>query len=158
LENVEQSSAVANQRGYRFLPDPTLGVRFPKAKLNTLSTAAELVEHHPDRAGVHGVVPKEPADRIERAILVVDTNILDLDPVLDPIFGHGLICPRSIDRRISPGVASAVTRRELSSMELHRHSDGLLMLESTPVCRGYSAAQRWARPRSHRMAAQSRND
>jgi hypothetical protein len=35
---------------------------------------------------VHGVVPKEPADRIERAILVVDTNILDLDPVLDPIF------------------------------------------------------------------------
>jgi hypothetical protein len=53
---------------------PTLGVRFPKAKLNTLSTAAELVEHHPGRARVHGVVPVEPADRIERAILVVDKS------------------------------------------------------------------------------------
>jgi hypothetical protein len=59
-------------------------------------------------------VPKEPADRIERAILVVDTNILNLDPVLilDPIFGHGLISPRSIDRRSSPCVASAVARCE----------------------------------------------
>ncbi len=35
----------------------TLGVRFPKAKLNTASTAAELVEHHPGCARVHGVVP-----------------------------------------------------------------------------------------------------
>src|SRR5450759_567943 len=61
---------------------------------------------------MHGVVPKEPADRIERAIHVVDTIILALDPVLilDPIFGHGLISPRSIDRRISLCVTAAVLR------------------------------------------------
>jgi hypothetical protein len=110
------------QRGYRLLHGATLGVRFPKAKLNTLSTAAELVEHHPGCARVHGVVPIEPADRIERAILVVDTFILALDPVVipDPIFGHGPIAAHSIDRRISPSVASVVTLRELASSNLHR--------------------------------------
>ena len=74
---------------------PTLGVRFPKAKLDTPSAAAELVEHHPDRASVHGVVPIEPADRIKCTIDVVDTIIRDLDPVVifDPINNHGLISP-----------------------------------------------------------------
>ena len=38
-------------------PLAQLGVQFPKTKLNTTSTAAELVEYHPGRAGVHGVVP-----------------------------------------------------------------------------------------------------
>lgn len=68
-----------------------LDVRFPKSKLHTVSTATELVERHPGCARVHGVVPKEAADRIEHAIHVVDTVILNVDPVaaiLDPIFGH----------------------------------------------------------------------
>ena len=69
---------------YRLVHGLTLGVRFPKAKLNTPSTAAELVEHHRGLAPVHGVVPKEPADRIERAIGVVDTDILNLDRQIDP--------------------------------------------------------------------------
>jgi len=47
-----------------------LGVRFPKAELDTPSTAAELVEYHRGRASVHGVVPIEPTKRIERAIHV----------------------------------------------------------------------------------------
>jgi len=70
---------------------------------------------------MHGVVPIEPAERA-RAILVVDTFILALDPVviLDPIFGHGPNSLRSIDRRISLCVASAVTLRELASWKLHR--------------------------------------
>jgi hypothetical protein len=72
----------------------TLGVRFLKAKLNTPSAATELVEHRPGQL-VHGAVSKEPADRIERAILVVDTIIINLDPVLtlDSMAGHGLIFP-----------------------------------------------------------------
>src|ERR1039458_6992555 len=65
-------------------PLAQLGVQFPKTKLNTTSTAAELVEYHPGRAGVHGVVPKEPADRIGRAIHVVDAIILNLDRHIDP--------------------------------------------------------------------------
>jgi hypothetical protein len=83
----------------RLVNGPTLGVRFPNAKLNTLRTAAELIEHYLGRARVHGVVSVESADRIERAILVVDTIILNLDPVLilDPISGHAVIFPRSID-------------------------------------------------------------
>jgi len=66
---------------------------FQKPSLTHFRTAAELVEHHPGRARVHGVVPVESADRIEREILVVDAIILYFDPVLilDPIFGHGLI-------------------------------------------------------------------
>src|SRR6266550_5691650 len=53
-----------------------LGVRFPKAKLNTPSTAAELVKHNQGRASVHGVVPIEPTKRIEpseRARTACDT-------------------------------------------------------------------------------------
>src|ERR1039458_4861652 len=69
---------------YRLVHGLTLGVRFPKAKLNAPSTTAELVEHHSGRAGVHGVVPKEPADRIGRAIHVVDIIILNLDRHIDP--------------------------------------------------------------------------
>ncbi len=46
-----------------------------------MGTATELVEHHLDRARMHGAVPIEPADRIERAIHVVDTIILNLDRV-----------------------------------------------------------------------------
>src|ERR1035437_2381159 len=65
-------------------PLAQLGVQFPTTKLNTTSTAAELVEYHPGRAGVHGVVPKEPADRIGRAIYVVDIIILNLDRHIDP--------------------------------------------------------------------------
>ena len=56
-----------------------LDVRFPKAKLDTPSTAAELVEYHRGRASVHRVVPIEPAERIERAIHVVDTTTLNHD-------------------------------------------------------------------------------
>ena len=110
--------------GRSLVRDPTLGVRFPKAKLNTPSTAAELVEHHSGRSHVHGVVPKASADRIERAILLVDTNILNLDLVLiiDLIFGRGLT-PRA---RFIVEVrrASAVTRvRDVGSRSetiLHR--------------------------------------
>ena len=76
----------------------SLGVWFPPAKLNTLSTTPELVEHHWGRARVHRIVPKKAAHGIERAIDVVDTIINpDLVAILDPIFGHGLICPRSIE-------------------------------------------------------------
>jgi hypothetical protein len=73
----------------------TLGVRFPKAKLNTPSTPPELVERHRGRARVHGVVPIEPAKRSERAIHVVDTIIRNHDrlAIHYPIFGHGLISP-----------------------------------------------------------------
>ena len=56
----------------------SLGVGFPKPELHTPSTAAELVEHHPCRACVHGVVPEEPAKRIAGAIHVADTIILNL--------------------------------------------------------------------------------
>src|ERR1039458_7298441 len=66
-----------------------LGVRFPKAALYTVSTAAELVEHHPGRARVHGIVPVKPAHRIGSAIHVVDIIIHDdRVAILDPIFGH----------------------------------------------------------------------
>jgi hypothetical protein len=70
-----------------------LGVWFPKAELNAVSTATELVEHHPDRAGVHAVVSVKPAKRIASAINVVDKIIYDNDRVaiLNSIFGHGLI-------------------------------------------------------------------
>jgi hypothetical protein len=76
-----------------------------------VSTAAELVEHHPGRAGVHGVVPIEPAERFASAIHVIDTISLNHDQVaiLDLIFGNGLISLRSIDRRISRCVAALVT-------------------------------------------------
>ncbi len=82
-------------------------------RVNTPSTAAELVEHHPGRARVHGIVPIEPAKRIERAIHVVNTIILNNDwvAILYLIFGHGLISPCSIDGRISPRVASPVISR-----------------------------------------------
>jgi hypothetical protein len=68
-----------------------------------VSTAAELVEHHPGRASVHGIVPIETAKRIERAIQAVDTIIRNHDRVAIhyPIFGHGLI---------SPGYFTAVSR------------------------------------------------
>jgi len=57
------------------------------------SPLAVLVEHHRRRAGVHGVVPIEPAKRSERAIYAVDIIIHDHDRVAIhyPIFGHGLI-------------------------------------------------------------------
>jgi|tagenome__1003787_1003787.scaffolds.fasta_scaffold20657823_2 hypothetical protein len=68
-----------------------LGVRHPKSELNTISTAAELVEHHPGRARVHGDMPIKPTDRIKRGILLIDRNIIGLYPVLilDLIFGYG---------------------------------------------------------------------
>jgi hypothetical protein len=52
---------------------------------------------------VHGHVPIEQADWIERTIHVVDTMTLDLDQVaiLDPIFGHRLVSPRSIGSRLA---------------------------------------------------------
>jgi len=75
-----------------------LGVWFPPSKLNTLSAAPELVEHHPGRARVHRVVPKEPAYGIGRAIYVVDKIINpNLIAILGPIFGHALISPRKIE-------------------------------------------------------------
>jgi hypothetical protein len=75
-----------------------LCVRFPKAKPDTLRTAAELVEHHRGRARVHRVVPVKSAYGIERTIYVVDTIINPhLIAILDPIFCHGLICPRKIE-------------------------------------------------------------
>jgi hypothetical protein len=47
---------------------------------------------------VHRVVPKRPAYGIERAIYVVDTIINpNLIAILGPIFGHALICPRTIE-------------------------------------------------------------
>lgn len=72
-----------------------LCVRFPPTKFNTLSAAPELVEHHPGRARMHRVVPKEAAHRIERAIYVIDTIINPNQiAILGPIFGHTLICTR----------------------------------------------------------------
>jgi hypothetical protein len=66
-----------------------------KTKLHAVSTAAELVEHHPGRAGVHAVVSVEAAKRIESAIHDVDTIVLNLDriAILDLIFGHVSILP-----------------------------------------------------------------
>jgi hypothetical protein len=89
-----------------------LSVWFPESKLDALSTPAELVEHHTGCASMHGIVPIESTDRIVRAILVVDTNIINPDAVfiLAPIFGHGRIS-RTIDSGVSPGDASAVMRR-----------------------------------------------
>jgi hypothetical protein len=116
-----------------------LGVWFPKAKLDALCAAAELVEHHPGRARMHGVVPKEPADRIECAILVVDTNIINPDPVLILLRSSVMVSSRSIDRGPSPGDCSAVMQRELASSRFCC----LAYAENTPVCRGYSAANDW---------------
>lgn len=48
-----------------------------------MSTTPELVEHHPGRARVHSIVPKEPTDRIEHAIQIVDTIILNLNRHID---------------------------------------------------------------------------
>jgi hypothetical protein len=75
-----------------------LGVRLPKAKLNAPRTAPERVEHHRAPAIVHRDVSIPSADGIERAINIVDT-IINANPVaiFDPIFGHGLICLRTID-------------------------------------------------------------
>jgi hypothetical protein len=78
---------------------------------------------------VHGIVPIEPPDGIERAIYVVDTIILNLYRVtiLDLIFAHGLIAPRSIDRRISPCLVSPIieptmSRRGTAALpQLRRH-------------------------------------
>jgi hypothetical protein len=53
-----------------------LGVWFPEAKFNTLRAAAELVEQHAGCARMRGIMPMESTDRIGRAILVVDTNII----------------------------------------------------------------------------------
>jgi len=88
----------------------SLGVRFPKTKFNTVSTATELVERHPGRSRVHAVVPIEPAKRIASAIHVVDTIVLNLHRLVvpDPISGHGLISPRSFDRRFSLCLAAPV--------------------------------------------------
>jgi hypothetical protein len=75
-----------------------LSVWFPEAKFDTLRAAAELVAHHAGCARMHGIMPIESTDRIERAILVVDTNIINPDVVfiLAPIFGHSRIS-RTID-------------------------------------------------------------
>lgn len=91
--------SLEHQHECRPLHSPTLGVQLPKAKLRTLGTAAELIKHHSGRARVHGVVPKESPYRIERAILIVDANIINLDPVPnpDPIFRHGPISLSSIN-------------------------------------------------------------
>jgi hypothetical protein len=121
-----------------------LSVRFPEAKCNTLSTATELIERHPSCARMHGVMPIEPTDRIERAILVVDTNIIDPDPVLilAPIYGHDRIS-RSIHSAVSAGVASVIMRHQRGSLKLHRNSDDLLMLENAPVCRDAPPPNHW---------------
>jgi len=43
-------------------------------------------------------VPEKPPKGIERTIYVVETIINpDLITILDPIFGHGLIYPHSIE-------------------------------------------------------------
>jgi hypothetical protein len=70
-----------------------LSVRFPKAALYTVSTAAELIEHHRGRTRVHAVVPIEPSEGTDSAIDVVDTIIHDNDRVaiINSIFGHCLI-------------------------------------------------------------------
>jgi hypothetical protein len=80
---------------------PRLAVRFPPAQRNTLGTATVLVEHHPGCARMHGVVSEAPAHRVERAIQVVDANIIDPDRVLilSAIFRHDTIVPPSSDRK-----------------------------------------------------------
>jgi hypothetical protein len=77
---------------------------------------------------VHGVVPIEPAKRVECAIYVVDTIILNLDQVaiLDPIFDHSLIFPRSVDigevrrawPRLSAGTSSVPLKASTSTGSL----------------------------------------
>ena len=75
-----------------------LGVRPPEAKLDTLRTAPERVEHHRNAAIVHPEVSIEPAHGIGRTINIIDTIVdPDLVAIFDPIFGHGLICPRTIE-------------------------------------------------------------
>jgi hypothetical protein len=74
------------------------GVRSPKAKLNAPGTAPERVEHHRGPAVVHRDVSIEPADGIARAINIVDTIVNpDLVAIFDSIFGHDLICLRTIE-------------------------------------------------------------
>jgi hypothetical protein len=70
-----------------------LGVRFPKAKLDTLGTPTILVEHHPRRARMHGIMPIEPTDRIKYVIRVIDTKIINANVgfILASILGHGLL-------------------------------------------------------------------
>jgi hypothetical protein len=79
---------------------------------------------------------------IERAILIVDTNIIDPDGVFifAPIVGHDRIS-RSINPGNSTSAASAIKRCQLGSLKLYRNSDDLLMSENTPVCRGCPATQ-----------------
>jgi hypothetical protein len=58
---------------------------------------------------------KEPTDRIKRAILVVDTNIVYPDSVLiyRAIFGHGLSSPVRLIAEVRRPTVMA--RRELAS-------------------------------------------
>jgi hypothetical protein len=93
---------------------------------------------------MHGIMPIKSTERIERAILVVDTNVINPGAVciLAPIFGHDRIY-RTIDRRDSSGDASEIMRLPLGALKLRRNSDDLLMSETTPVCRGCPAAQGW---------------
>jgi hypothetical protein len=66
---------------------------------------------------VHGVVPIEPAKRIESAIHIVNTISVILDglAILDLIFGHGLISPRARLIGQADGSAHGATDDHLSS-------------------------------------------
>lgn len=110
----------------KLLHGPTLSVRFPEAKCNTLSTATELVEHHPGCAPMHSIMPIEPTNRIERAIQVVDANVINtnLVPVFIPISGRGLTRALLIDQDPSPGGVSKAIRCVLAFWLTHgwKHS------------------------------------
>ena len=76
----------------------TLGVRFPKAKLDASGTAPKLVEHYRDPAVVHRVVLEEPSEGSERAIKIVNRNVNpDLVAIIVSIFAHSLIRPRTTE-------------------------------------------------------------
>jgi hypothetical protein len=59
---------------------------------------------------MHSIMPIEPTDRIECAIQVVDTNVINTNPVLifAPISRRGLNCALSIDRDPWPGGVSMI--------------------------------------------------
>jgi hypothetical protein len=76
----------------------TLGVRFPRAKLDASGAASKLVEYYRDPAVVHRVVFEEPGEGSECAVKIVNTNVNpDRVAIIVSIFAHDLIRPRAVE-------------------------------------------------------------
>jgi len=86
LKPPQNASAASAKNSIRFQRElaASLGVRFPLSGLNTVSTAAELVGHDRNRAGVHLAVPVESPKPVQLAVRVVDVGVVNCyrDPIV----------------------------------------------------------------------------